>query len=124
MPIYIPEHTTKVDSGKTNESLDEYPQFYGGMKGLIHAIKSRVVYPKIASKNNVTDRVVAKFTINEKGKVKNVKIVKGKWIELNDAVELALLDLPRFIPATKNGKPIKFECVIPITFAMDKNKKP
>lgn len=59
------------------------------------------------------------FTIDKNGMVKDIKVkVKSDVVSGNPeaAAINAVKRLPRFIPATQNGKPVSFRITVPIGF--------
>lgn len=66
-------------------------------------------------KLNGSHRVFAYFDVNEKGEVENIKINGSHYAVRNDVAN-AIKMLPVFIPATKDGKPVKASYSLPFTF--------
>lgn len=61
-------------------------------------------------------QILYEFTINEKGEVKNIKILRD--LGTNSAVELirVLRESPKWQPATRGGKPISITLKMPLNF--------
>lgn len=61
-------------------------------------------------------QIVYEFTVNEKGEVKNIKILRD--LGTNSAVELirVLRGSPKWQPASRGGKPISITLKMPLNF--------
>jgi TonB family protein len=65
---------------------EEPPKFNGGAPQLMTQwVKERQVYPRKALKLGLEGRVTIQFTISEKGKLKNVKVLRGVHKSLDRA---------------------------------------
>jgi len=92
-------------------SVDVMPEPFGGMEKL----QQSVSYPEEAKKNSIIGKVFVKAFINETGEVTRAEIVKGLGYGCDEEA-LWVIKNTRFRPAKKNGKPVKVQMVIPITF--------
>ena len=65
---------------------EEKPTFNGGGSELMTQwVKERQVYPRKALKLRLEGRVTVRFTISEKGKLKDVKVIRGMHRSLDRA---------------------------------------
>jgi len=89
------------------------PEFKGGSKNLSKYITENFVYPADAKRRSVDGKVEIEFTVEKSGDLTYIGIVKG----IDDSVDKALVDLfktmPRWTPATKNGKPVRYKIRMP-----------
>ena len=54
------------------------PKFQGGDENLFTKwVASNLVYPELAVKDSIQGRVIVQFDVSDKGKVENVKVVRG-----------------------------------------------
>ncbi|XWN36754.1 MAG: TonB family protein [Balneola sp.] len=93
--------------------VDEMPIMKGGQRRLQRKIK----YPKQAKKLKIEGRVLLKFTVNEKGRVVNAKVIEGIGGGC-DQEALRVLRQTRFVPAKRDGKPVAVEMSLPIFFKL------
>ncbi len=101
------EHNSCVDNA----------EFPGGYAALMKYIFTHIIYPTAASNDGIQGKVIAQFIIEKDGKVGDVKIIKSVSPEIDAEVIRVLKTLPNFIPAkNENGKLIRSQYVIPITF--------
>lgn len=129
----IPLETTTVD-GKTYISYikleydysvkekdvimnaDVLPEFPGGINALMNFIRQNTKYPKYAWENNIEGRVLVSFVIKKDGNVCNSSVTKSADKCLDHEAERVIDILPKFTPATNDGKPVNMKYSIPITF--------
>lgn len=96
------------------EKLDKMPSIEGGIAELAKNIK----YPESAKKEGIMGKVMVKAVIDERGKVIETEVLKGVNPELDEAAVNAV-KLTKFIPGIMDGKNVKAEVTIPISFKLD-----
>ena len=95
---------------------DVTPSFPGGMSALYKFFESKKRYPEEAKRNNEHGRVIVKFYIEKDGTVTNPRILRGRTPSLdNEALRLISI-MPKWMPATKGGKPTRVAYNLPIMF--------
>ncbi|MCX7876438.1 MAG: TonB family protein [Melioribacteraceae bacterium] len=92
-------------------SVDVMPEPFGGFEKL----QQNVNYPEEAKKNSIIGKVFVKAFINENGEVTKTELIKGLGFGCDDEA-IWLIKNTRFRAGKKNGKPVKVQMVIPITF--------
>lgn len=84
-------------------------------------IGKEVQYPESAKAEGVEGKVAVKFLINEQGAVTDAKIISKEYDErLGEAALAAVLKMPDWQPAVKDGKNVAVWYTIPIKFALPK----
>ena len=73
-------------------------------------------YPSEASKAGMVGKVLVGFTVNEKGKVENVRVLQGLHPALDSNAVEVVSKLPDFLPGRKGGKPVRVECSVPVEY--------
>lgn len=81
-------------------------------------LHSNIEYPEVCKEGNISGRVVASFTIDSKGKVTDIQIVRGVHEELDNAVVKALEKSPAWTPGEVNGKTVPVRFTLPIVFQL------
>jgi protein TonB len=94
-------------------AVDMMPEPSGG----IEAIQKKVIYPPIARRNKVEGKVIIKAFIDESGSVRRAEIVKGIGSGCDEAAIAAVMG-SRFRPGRMNGKVVKVQMSIPLTFKL------
>jgi protein TonB len=88
----------------------------GGQTAIVAAIQRAVKYPAPALRAGVEGRVFASFTVNAKGDIVDLKIVKGLGSGIDEETLRAIKTLPRFIPGKQNGREVSVSFTVPITY--------
>lgn len=79
--------------------------------------KKHFKYPKKAERKNITGKVLISFIINKEGYVENITTTGAHEILMEEAKRIISL-LPRFKPGIVNGKPVKVQYSMPLTFRL------
>jgi len=79
-------------------------------------------YPQSCIDDGIQGRVVVKFTIDKKGEVRDVKVVKGVDEELDAAAVKVVAASPKWKPAKMNGQKVDCTMTIPVIFKLKKKK--
>lgn len=79
-------------------------------------------YPKYAADNGIQGRVLVEFVVDEKGEVKDVKVVRGIHETLDDEAVRVVSASPKWRPGRLHGKKVKVALTISVEFRLDKNK--
>jgi protein TonB len=95
-------------------AYDEPPAPIGGFA----AIQKNLVYPEIARKAGVEGRVVVNVLIDEKGTVRDTKILKSLGNNGCDEAAIAAIKSVKWKPAKQRDKPVKVWVGIPVVFML------
>jgi TonB family protein len=93
---------------------DVMPEFLGG----IQELAKKIQYPEAEKKAGTEGRVFVKVYIDEAGNVVGTEIVRSVTPNL-DAAAAKAINATRFIPGKVNGKPVKTQILIPISFKLE-----
>lgn len=78
-------------------------------------------YPESARKKGVEGMVVLKIVVNEAGKVDRVDLAKSSGNAALDSSAIAAVNKFEFSPGEKDGRPVKVQMVIPVSFKLRKD---
>ncbi len=81
-------------------------------------MSAKLVYPEQAKKDTIQGKVIAQFIVSEKGKVENVKILRGVSDLLDKEAYRVISQSPQWEPAIKDGKPVKVVYTFPVVFKL------
>ena len=98
--------------GDVDETM---PMFRGGNQGLQEYISQNLRYPA----NHWSDeqgKVVVTFTVNEDGTLSDAQVAKSSDEWLNAEALRLVNEMPKWVPARRNGKSIKVKYKLPIIF--------
>ncbi len=108
-----PKKTIKKTVSTTSDTKPEFP---GGKPAFMNFLKNHIVYPDSAKAHNIAGQVIASFFINADGSVSDIMILKGLGDGISEGVVQSLKAMPRWKPATHNGKSIRAQYKVPINF--------
>lgn len=108
------------------ESKDAYVQAEprDGYAQLYTYFNDHLLYPPQAIKDSVEGIETVSFTIDVQGKPTNIAITQslGRYFD-EEAVRL-ISEMPHWKPATLNGRPVASQLSVPLTFELERIKKP
>lgn len=93
--------------------VDQKAQYPQGKDSLMTFIKNNLVYP---SDGGVQGRVIVGFVVEKDGSITNVDIVRSVHPALDEAAINFVNKMPKWIPATNNGKIVRSRYYLPILF--------
>lgn len=98
--------------------VEEMPEFPGGQSEIIRFITSNTKYPSIAVENGIQGKVYVSFVVNAKGKVENVKVVRGVDPSLDKEAVRVIESMPAWKPGKQRNKPVKVSYTMPVSFKL------
>jgi len=120
--LYCQTDTTKKDEPDNlgfDPFVESMPEFIGGNESLRKYINTNTLITKQAIKDKVEGTVYVSFWIESDGRVSNTRILRGIRHDL-DSVSLSIINnMPKWIPATLNGKPLRMRFTLPFKFKLD-----
>jgi Ca-activated chloride channel family protein len=97
--------------------VEEMPRFQNGdVSKFLEYLQKELKFPESSLEGSIQGRIFAQFTVNEKGEVVDIKILRGISPELDAEVIRALKASPKWTPGKQRGKPVKVNYTIPIVF--------
>ncbi len=115
-----------VDEGDDEEeqifvSVEQMPEFPGGINALRRYIAEHIQYPVLAQENDIEGTVIVKFVVGKDGRVSNVQVIRGVDPLLDSEAVRVIKTLPRFKPGYNNGHPVSVWYTLPVMFVLQKN---
>jgi TonB family protein len=99
------------------------PKFMGGDENTFTKwVAERLVYPEKAKKESITGRVILQFMVTSKGKVDDVKIVRGVHPELDQEAIRVVMSSPDWEPGKEKGKNVNVVYTFPVIFMLGEKK--
>lgn len=108
----IPENAMSLKELRIDQKLDENTQT------IQRHIRDNFRYPETAQINGIQGKVTVQFTINENGKVENLRILKGSHVSLDTECFRIMNLLKELKPYEKGGQKVMVYYTIPITFKL------
>ena len=109
------EKDSAAASVKKTADVITQPEFKGGIEKMYEYISTNFQYPEEAQRRSVKGKMEVEFTIEKSGDVTYVGILKVLEESIDEEVLKLLKAMPRWIPATKNGVPVRYKVSMPIT---------
>ncbi|OFY59492.1 MAG: hypothetical protein A2Y87_08430 [Bacteroidetes bacterium RBG_13_46_8] len=124
-----PEEIRIEETQQTEEVQEEYEPpfiiveenatFKGGDVNTFRSwVQESIVYPPVAAEAGISGKVFVQFCVNSKGKVTDIKILRGVHPELDKEVIRCINNSPVWTPAKQGGKAVKQQFVMPIIFQL------
>ena len=97
-------------------------QFPGGEDSLIAFINRTMIYPEEAKNERFSGTVWVLFTVEKDGQITNGEIKFSVHPCLDEEALRVVHLLPRWLPATQNGKMVRSFYLLPIRFDLQEQK--
>ncbi len=94
------------------------PIFPGGTAAWVRYLNKNINYPTLARQININGRVILEFVVEKDGSVSNVKVTKGLGAGCDEEAVRVVSASPKWTPALKKGKPIRYAFTFPIRFQL------
>jgi TonB family protein len=112
-----PEPFTHADTTEPRELVSYYPPqpyLIGGMS----ALQSSIQYPAEAKRKGIDGRVLVQFVVEKSGEIDSVRTLRGVHPLLNEEA-LRVVQQTKWKPAVEDGKPLRVQMALPVTFRLD-----
>jgi TonB family protein len=114
------EEITSGSDENTYVVIEEMPSFQGkGGEGFREYLAQNIIYPEDAKKNGITGKVFVQFTVNTKGEVVDVKVVRSVSPSLDKEAVRVVESSPLWQPGKQKGKPVDVQFTFPIDFKLN-----
>ena len=113
-----------VRQSKVYNSVEQMPEFPGGIEEMMKFLQMNIQYPANAAKNKVEGRVILQFVVEKDGQIGEVKVARSVDPELDAEAVRVVKSMPDFIPGRQDGKPVAVWYTIPISFKLQGKPQP
>ena len=103
---------------KVYESVEQMPEFPGGIEALVKFLQENIKYPAQAAANKIEGRVIVQFIIEKTGEVGDVQVVRSVNEELDAEAVRVVKSMPKFTPGRQDGKDVAVWFTLPISFKL------
>lgn len=109
---------------ETEEKVEQkMPQFPGGNTAFYDYLDKNVKLPEgfdakkyLKEHHNQFVPISVGFTIDVDGTITNVKVIDGEDPALDKKAMEIVENMPKWVPGSQNGKPVKVQYAIPVRF--------
>jgi len=98
--------------------VEAYPELEGGQEAFYNYIRQKITYPLQARQAGVEGRVDVEFVVDKDGFISKAEAITGIGAGCDEEAVRVVKSLPRFKPATQNGKPVRVRMVVPVVFQL------
>ena len=109
----------KTTEPKNDKIADRHATFPGGEKAMNDYVRTKLLYPKEANEKNIQGTVFIKFFVDTDGSIVNPSALTHLGGGLEELGIRIVKGMPNWLPAIKDGKPIKEELNIPFKFSRE-----
>ncbi|MCC6584025.1 MAG: TonB family protein [Chitinophagales bacterium] len=116
--VFLDIESYSQDSIQIYQPTELHASFPGGNDSLKYFIRKNIKIPQILQQFTFSGKVIVKFSIDENGLLNDIIVVKntlGSDEVSQEAIRL-VKNMPKWIPAYLDGKPVKSFYTLPITF--------
>jgi len=118
------EKAKKPNDQGVYQIAETMPEFPGGVNSLRDYIQDKLTVPeKYKEMDTKADyRVFVQFVVAEDGSVTNIELLRSdpSKKDLNDEAVRVVKGMPKWKPGTVDGKPVKVNYILPVTYRLGK----
>lgn len=90
--------------------------FPGGMEAFSKYVSTNTQFPEMP--DNIFGEITMSYTVGTDGFITNIKLIKNNLGKLGEEISIdvirVLKSCPKWLPASKNGKHVKWTSIIPL----------
>lgn len=115
---FIEEVEEEVVEEQIFSIVEEMPSFPGGDEELLKYLGRNIKYPAIAKDAGIQGTVYVTFVVDEKGDVRDVKVLRSIGGGTDEEAIRVVENMPRWKPGKQRGKAVKVQYNLPIRFTL------
>ena len=115
---FIEEAVEEVVEEQVFTIVEEMPSFPGGDAALMKYLANNIKYPAIAKDAGIQGTVFVTFVVDEKGEVKDVKVLRSLGGGTDEEAIRVVKSMPKWSPGKQRGKAVKVQYNLPIRFTL------
>ncbi len=110
-----------VESEEKNQvyiTVEQYPEFAGGMNALLKFLQKKLHYPTSAVNANVMGKVYMQFVVGQDGNISKVDVLKGIGFGCDEEAQRVVKLMPKWSPGRQSGRTVAVKFTLPISFQL------
>ncbi len=116
-------HKTDGEKIYTNSEVDSVASYKPNIGEMYQFVAKNINYPSDARDNDLQGKVYSSFIVEKNGTISDVIIIKSLSESCDNEVKRIISILPNaWTPALKNGEPVRFQFMLPISFKLSGGK--
>lgn len=100
-------------------SIEEMPDFPGGMSKFYTYVSKNYVYPAAAREQGVSGRLILSFVVEKDGSLTDIKVLRDLGMGTGEEAVRMLRKAPRWKPGIQNGRPVRVQYTLPIMLNLE-----
>jgi len=109
---------TEEDPNKIFTSVEQVPQFPGGLDAFGRYLGKNINYPAVAKENGTQGPVIVSFVCERDGSLTDIKVVRGIGDGCDEEAVRVIKKSPHWKPGIQNGRPVRVMYSVPISFSL------
>ncbi len=109
----------EIDSDSIFISVEQKPEFPGGLSGLYSYFKNNVKYPLPAMERGISGRVFLNFVVEPDGSISNVIVLRGIGGGCDEEAVRVIRNMPLWEPGRQRGRAVRVSFTVPIKFTLN-----
>jgi len=109
---------TEEDPNKIFTSVEQVPEFPGGLDGFGRYLQKSIRYPAVARENGTQGRVIVSFVCERDGSLTDIHVARGIGDGCDEEAVRVIRASPRWKPGIQNGRPVRVAYSVPISFTL------
>lgn len=116
--VVEPERNVKIVEPEIFTIVEEMPSFPGGDAKLFEYLRKNIKYPPMARENNLQGTVVLSFIVDEKGSIKDIKVMRSVGGGCDEEAIRVVKSMPQWNPGKQRGTAVKVSYTLPVRFTL------
>ena len=112
------EASLQEDADTIYSTVEELPQYPGGLQAVSKDFLSHYVYPKQEREAKTQGMIILKFVVEREGTIGKVQIMRSLSPACDAAAIAAVKQLKRFTPGKEKGVPVRTWLTLPVRIRM------
>ena len=115
---------TRKGADRIYASVEQMPQYPGGMKAFFNYIRRKVRPEELAVQTQTEGTVMIQFVVEKDGSITSPHIVRSLHTELDTVALNAVTVMRDWIPAKDHGTVVRCKYSVPVTFRLPEPEEP
>jgi protein TonB len=114
-PVGNGDKVTEADPNQIFTAVEKDPKFNGDFGAYLG---KHINYPAVDKENNVQGKVVLTFVVEKDGSITDIKVLRSPDESLGEEATRVLKASPHWSPGIQNGRPVRVQYTIPVSFTL------
>ena len=114
MPVAI----VTDDKNQIFITVEQNPEFAGGMNALLKFLQKNLHYPAPAVNSGIMGKVYMQFVVGQDGNISKVDVLKGIGFGCDEEAERVVKLMPKWSPGRQSGRAVAVKFTLPISFQL------